>query len=633
MTLIELLRVIFGITIINFLPGYMFSRKVFPESDFTLRLTSSIILSMIITSIPPLILTSYLGLSWIISLYLTLTVTTIVSIYYLLKDKSKKPIFSWEYILTLFLMLLAMFRYYLPYIMLNSSMPFGQDSIFHCRDIRNIIDGVAIPPSIYPKTFHFMMAANVVVTNLPSPSVFMLITPFILVLIALEVYIFVRKIFGLQAGVLSFFTLTFLTVQPFQTLADGSIPELFGYAVSMLGFIKLLEFFRDKSVKSIAYTSILFASSLYIHATSLLLLLSLISMVFILAIPLISQSKDTKLVLGVLTIFSIAILLSIPASATYITNVVASLTGGESMLPVGADDKPSFPRDFEAFLGDVLLYSGIVSTVILPFIARRRELIIIYSVLISQVAIIEFPWTPFSFRILRQLSIPLSILIGVFVYFTPKIIFYIGVFTTIISSLSSRTRVKLVLRVRYSVLFYIVLLIILSFLPSTTDFSWRCLPYQVIESSKNLGANSLWYVHEDVSSYQLFNNLPNGVILTDFSCGWLPYFVRNDMIIIPPRSFWKIYSFNDWRMFNELLTVQEKTNLTKAMSVYATLSKYNVSYIFLGSNPEGRHWVPSSYSETRREIEDLIKLLSSESLLKIVFNGSAKIYKLEYVKM
>jgi hypothetical protein len=64
MTPIEMLRIIIGFIIINFLPGYMFSHKMFPNSDFALRLASSIILSMVTISIPPMILTLYLGLSW-----------------------------------------------------------------------------------------------------------------------------------------------------------------------------------------------------------------------------------------------------------------------------------------------------------------------------------------------------------------------------------------------------------------------------------------------------------------------------------------------------------------------------------------------------------------------------------------
>jgi len=622
MTFIELLRVIIGVIIINFLPGYMFSRKVFPNSDFALRLASSTILSMITISTPPMILTLYLGLNWMLSLYVTLTITAIVNIYFLMRNGIVKPRFSEEYLLIFLMVALAVFRYYYPYIVSGSVMPFGFDSIFHCKNVKNIVNNIPTTYVLYLPMLHFMLAANVVVLGLSPPQIFMLITPLILVLIALEVYVFTKKIFNSIAGILSFITFTFLTVQPFQTLTDGSAPELFGLAISMLGFIKLLDLINDKTTKNLIYTGILFACSLYAHITPLTLLsaLPLTALILVIFLPCsTSKSEDVRLALKILIATLIAILLSLPASTMYITAITSSLTGDQSLIPITAT-RPSFPYDFENVLGGMFLYLGIVSAAILPIAARRRGLIVVYSILALQIAMIELGGIA-SFRVLRQLSIPLSILTGSLLYFTPKIIFYLTLLTSLILTLTSKAKMKLSIIVRCSAMFYIVLLIIIASLQTP----------QVIKSSSYLGSIMMWYIPEDTLGYQALNNLPSGIVLTDFSCGWLPYFTDNKVIIIPPLEHWKIYSPNDQKMFNELLLGFEglsSKNITKA---YTTLSKYNVSYIFLGSNPNGRYWIPGGYDEVRNSIEELVKLLNSNGLLKPVFNScNVKIYRVEY---
>jgi hypothetical protein len=619
MTPIEMLRIIIGFIIINFLPGYMFSHKMFPNSDFALRLASSIILSMVTISIPPMILTLYLGLSWMLGLYITLTITAIVSIYYLMKNDIAKPRFSGDHLLIFLLVALAVFRYYYPYITSGSAMPFGFDPILHCRNVKNIVNNIPTTYVLYLPTLHFMLAANVVVLGLSPPHTFMLITPLILVLIALEVYVFTKKIFNSTAGILSFITFTFLTIQPFQTLTDGSAPELFGLAISILGFIKLLDLIEDKATRSLIYTSILFACSLYAHITSLTLLSALILTALILAASLTRstpKTRDVKPVLGIFIVVFLAILLSLPASTMYIAIIASSLAGDQSSIPITAT-RPSFPYDFENVLGGMFLYLGVVSAAILPIIARRKELVVVYSILTLQIAIIELGGLA-SFRVLRQLSIPLSILTGSFLYFTPKIIFYLALFTSIILTLTSKAGMKLSLIVRCSTMFYVILIIIIASLQAP----------QVINSSIHLGSSMMWYIPEDTLGYQALNNLPNGTVLTDFSCGWLPYFTDKEVIIIPPLEHWEIYSPKDQKMFNELLLGFTNKNITKA---YTTLSKYNVSYIFLGSNPKGRHWVPGGYEEVRNSIEELAKLLNSSGFLKPVFNSSnVKIYKVEY---
>ena len=606
---LEILRLLTGFIIINILPGYILSYNVFARGSSVLRLTSSIIISMLVTSIPPMILTIYLGLKWQISLYLTLATTYISSIL-LIRNKPIKLRLRREHILPPILAGLAIVRYSAPYIILNQYMPFGFDSSFHCRDIRDIVNNVKVTPEIYLHTFHFMAAANVVAMNLPPPTVFILTSILIATLIALEVYVFTEKTLNPYAGFLSYITILLLSVHPFHSLSDGLIPELFAISVLMLGLIKLIDLVRDKSLESMIYSGVLIGSSLYIHATPLSILSSIFLLAPILILhPFIKSTKlhgrnlririgievvdGVKLALKILLLIPLALLASLPSSSRYIINTFLSIMGEESLLPVGEVLKPVFPHDFEAVFGVGFLYLGLTSLITLPIINRCREYAIVYSVVISQLVVIELLWIPISFRLLRNIPIFLSVVIGLFLY------------------LILRKLRKPLLSHRFPILLLNILPIIL------IASIFICLTPKVLESSIQLAESNDRYFPNDVQSYLLLNSLPEGVVLTDFSCGWLPYFTRNKLIIIPPYSFWEQYKLEDRRVFNEIISASS----LKPIDAYNTLSKYNISYIYLGVNPQERgRYVPYGYVEVRMNIEELIKLLQDNLLIEKIYS-------------
>ncbi|MEM2305393.1 MAG: hypothetical protein QXK51_08600 [Candidatus Methanomethylicia archaeon] len=622
MSIIEILRILIGFILINVLPGFLVSCKVFQEGSITLRLTSSVIVSMIITSIPPMILTFYLGLRWPLSLYVTLIIALIFNVYLLLKSNYTKPKISVKYIIPSILIGLATVRYFLPYIMLNQSMPFGFDPAFHCRDIKNIINNRGIASGLYPQAFHFMVAANVVMMNLSIPTTFMLVSILIVDIIALEVYILTEKILNSYAGFLSYISILLLTVHPFHSLTDGLIPELFAVSVLILGIVKLIDLIRDKSLKSMIYSGVIIGSSLYIHITPLAILFFIPFLMFALLIRLLKyirtlkfHGRNLKLIIGVevtssvklalrvFTVIPIALLASSPSSALYIANIILDLMGKESSLPTGELTKPVFPHDFEMVFGREFLYLGLVSLIILPLISRRIEYIVIYSIIISQLVIIWFSLVQIPFRFLRIVPIFLSVVIGLFIYFmlkTPRRI--------LLNHRFLRTALKM----------FSMLIIILILVFSTP---------KVLESSVQIAKSNIWYFHEDISSYMFFNNLPEGVILTDFSCGWLPYFTENKLLIIPPYGSWSFYGIRDQKIFMELISASG----LKPIDAYNTLSKYNISYIYLGIDPQKRHFVPSGYMEVRMNIEKLAETLQNSSLIEQLYlerigNDMIKIY-------
>ena len=610
MNILEILRVFAGFIFINVLPGYIISRKVFPNGSPTLRLTSSIILSMIIASAPPMILTFYLGLKWLISLYISLTVAFIINIYLLFKDKYTKPKISRKHLTPLALFWLAILKYSYPYITLNQSIPFGFDPAFHCRDIKNIVNNnVTITSGIYPQSFHFMVAANVAVMDLPIPSTFIITSLIIASIIALEVYVLTEKTLNSYAALLSYITVLLLTVHPLHSLTDGLIPELLGISVLMLGIIKLIDLVRDKSLRSMMYCGVIIGFSLYIHITPLAILLFTPFLTSILLLHLLKSVKtlklhgrslklrvemrvadSIKLALKIFTVMPIALLTSLPSSLVYIVNTVLSLAGEESSLPTGELTKPVFPHDFEMVFGKELLYLGLISLITLPIISRRREYMVIYSIIISQLLAVCFSLVQVPFRFLRIVPIFLSVVVGLFIYSMLERL-------QGLSYKSLRTILKILS----------ILIISLIFISSTP---------RVIESSVQLAKSNIWYFPEDVPSYIFLKNLTEGTILTDFSCGWLPYFTENKLIIIPPYSLWGSYSSKDQEMFRELLSAS-----SKPINAYNTLSKYNVSYIYLGVNPQKRHFTPPGYMEVRLSIEEIAETLKNNSLISQIYIG------------
>jgi len=624
MNTIEILRVFAGFVFINVLPGYIISRKVFPDGSPTLRLASSIILSMMVTSAPPMILTLYLGLKWPISLYISLAAAFTISIYLLLKEKYAKPKISRKHLTPLVLVGLAILKYSYPYITLNQSIPFGFDPSLHCRDIKNIVNNNVVNPSgIYLQTFHFMVAANVAVMDLPIPSTFIITSLIIASIIALEVYVFTEKTLNSHAALLSYITVLLLTVHPFHSLTDGLIPELFGISVLMLGIIKLIDLVRDKSLRSMIYCGVIIGFSLYIHITPLAILLFTPFLILILLLHILKSVKtfklhgrslklrvgmevadSIKLALKIFTVIPIALLTSLPSSLVYIVNIILSLAGEKSSLPTGEFTRPVFPHDFEMVFGKELLYLGLISLTTLPIISRRREYMVIYSIIISQLLAVCLPLVQVPFRFLRIVPIFLSVVVGLFIYSILERLQRLGY-------RSLRTFLKVLS----------ILIISLIFISSTP---------RVIESSVQLAKSNIWYFPEDVSSYMLFKNLTEGTILTDFSCGWLPYFTENKLIIIPPYGLWSSYSSKDQEMFRELLSAS-----SKPVNAYNTLSKYNISYIYLGVNPQKRHFTPPGYMEVRLGIEEIAETLQNNSLISKIYieeidNETIKIYVVKH---
>ena len=307
-------------------------------------------------------------------------------------------------------------------------------------------------------------------------------------------------------------------------------------------------------------------------------------------------ANSIKLALKIFTVIPIALLTSLPSSLVYIANIILSLAGEESLLPTGELTKPVFPHDFEVVFGKELLYLGLISLTTLPIISRRREYMVIYSIIISQLLIIVY--SPVAFRFLRIVPIFLSVVVGLFIYSMLEKL-------QRLSYRSLRTVLKILS-------IFIISLIFISSAP------------RVIESSVQLAKSNIWYFPEDVSSYMFFKNLPEGVVLTDFSCGWLPYFTENKLIIIPPLGLWSSYKSRDQEIFRELIS-------NKSVSTYNTLSKYNISYIYLGVNPQKRHFTPPGYMEVRLSIEEIAETLQNNSLISKIYieeigNETIKIY-------
>ncbi|HQW35566.1 MAG TPA: hypothetical protein PLW39_03335 [Thermoflexales bacterium] len=460
----------------------------------------------------------------------------------------------------------------LPYLVNNPAVPFGSD-MQHPQAMLNLLETgkpLQLYPDYlnqqYPNTYSYLLAVVVKLMKLDPLASITLVTSLCMAASLAAIYYFVRSLYGQTAAAFSLLAYGILSFQPRQTFLDGTRIELVsGLVLVPLCLLALQKTLTVSGYRWSALGGILFGALIRYHFIGTVQA-GIVAVIFFVLVAFARRDLITRAALARLLILAgVALLISLPYSFFYLQVALKIVLGRLGLTPVAAEQEAVFPpiagfdeillrMGMPFFLAGFASFSAVMGQKLIGRKVKTADLLLLAWVIMLCIG----SFTPALLvpeRFLRNLALPLSIGIGVF-----------------LASLGKRQFLAPML---------MALLMVIS-LPSIIDS-------MIFHGTQTLYATT--YDLPSLGALKEISHRDSRTTLTDDSGVWMPYFVGEHSRYIaggPEGFLW----------FGEPLR-SEMRELWQAHldpcspASAATFSKFDIGYIYVGARP--RHWTLPGY--------------------------------------
>lgn len=329
----------------------------------------------------------------------------------------------WFTLLGLAVLWRAIYAYWTPLVN-RYLVPPGDDPAFHLDQVDRILHGnVSFFHDGYPLGFHLVTAAAAKLFGMDSLTAIRLVPPILLVIPVVVMFIVGRRLFGSVAvGAIAAAAWSFLALAPSRAFGDGNYPNLLAGSIflpwAMLAFY---EFCRERTWKNllllIVPTGLIFFTH---HLTLIFFLIASLPLGLATLVYRFKKAGGRLKLVGKL-IAAAAALALVGAGVWHIYAPLA-LPYWQALLrdhSLGSILGPySTPPSFAEFL-DVhtpfFLFLGFVGAVALAITHRSRQLKLLMFGWLGMLLLLSItPVFGLPGRFLRELAVPLALLIGYF---------------------------------------------------------------------------------------------------------------------------------------------------------------------------------------------------------------------------
>lgn len=333
------------------------------------------------------------------------------------------------------LLLLIIIQYF-GVVYYHYPVPPGHDAMMHWNMAQPFYNGTVdlmeyIKSGAYPPGFLLVIAKLAHLFNADMMDIMLWLTPAILIIAALSIYLLTKELFGRWAGLFAFFLYAFAAKTPIQQLNDGGYPNLIAthvflplFALCLILVVKRTDVLK-KLIFSCCALGLLVLIPLFHHLSSLYLILSISLISFVGVIALISSKSKVPYKIATLTIGVVGIIL-----AFLVFSKVPLLDSMFSLIKstINNPDPEAFIslKSIPKYLGLSLAFFGFGGLILLPLAYFKKHQIIfplLVVILFALILLIGSQKEGLSNpdRLIRDLAVPLSIIGGVFIAWIAKV--------------------------------------------------------------------------------------------------------------------------------------------------------------------------------------------------------------------
>lgn len=335
----------------------------------------------------------------------------------------------------LFALVAIELRFYLLYYPIkfyNYLVPPGDDAINHYKMIENILHGKF--DTTYPWLFHYIIAAISRVMHINPMTVLLYVTPALVILPSIAIYIFLNKSFNRLIALIGMIICLWTSNYALIAYGDGNYPNIIAGGFFLpLALLYFNESFRERKLLNYLLAALFVGLTILTHHLSLVYL-GAVLVVYLIALGIWNKKEKIAENYKRAAIFIIAALvvgialISTLSLGRVFANALSSLSQGGS-FSVGA----SFlkPIEFSAYasqVGDLVYYGGLICMLSLIFLlGKDKERINKSAVLLVLVwFVVLFVMSRFSQlglpgRFARETAVPLILSIAISVgYFVEQ---------------------------------------------------------------------------------------------------------------------------------------------------------------------------------------------------------------------
>lgn len=460
-----------------------------------------------------------------------------------------------------------------PYVIYKPYLPFTGD-LQHPNNVSSLIlHGEPYPVSPeyireqYPDTFGFLGGVVAAVSGLESTQALIVLTSGTMLAALAAVYIMAGRLYGRRTAVFALVAYGLLSYQPRQTYYDGTYIELVsGLVLTPVFFTTLHQALTRGDRRWTLAAGVAAAALVRFHFIGTVQA-AVTTVMFLIALAVFRRDLLRRgLIVTTVGVVAVAALLSFPYSFYYARIGLRIVLGRLGLMPVAVEQEATFPSlefpgDFYTKLGVVFYHAAFLALGALAVQRLMRRRVEVQDLLIlSWVAVLTIGSVTSVFivpeRFLRNLAMPLSIVIGVF-----------------LAMLHGRPVV---------VPAFMAMLLV----PSLVFIGRR-----TVDHSEDLMAGKAF----DVASYESLRDVrsaePDRLVLFDESGPWAGYYADRNSFYLHggPGSFeWagepiRSDSYNLWAAYR---TPCDEASLS-------AFERYNIGYVFLGRRPT--HWHPPGF--------------------------------------
>lgn len=170
---------------------------------------------------------------------------------------------------------------YLPFKVFNYLVVPGDDAVNHYKMVNEVLSGQY--DYVYPKLFHFLIAKFSLLTGMGVMDSLKAVTPLLIILPSIAIYIFARKQFGRLAGILCFMIMLWGgTNYALVAFGDGNYPNIIAAGFFMpLALCYMLESLKKGKLYNYLMAALFFALTVLTHhlTTAMVLIIVLVYLI------------------------------------------------------------------------------------------------------------------------------------------------------------------------------------------------------------------------------------------------------------------------------------------------------------------------------------------------------------------
>jgi len=483
---------------------------------------------------------------------------------------------------------------YLPFKVFDYLVVPGDDGVNHFRMINEVLSGNY--NFVYPKLFHIFIAKFSLITGMGVMDSLKAVTPFLMVLPSIAIYIFARKQFGRLAGIISFTIMLWGgTSYGLVAFGDGNYPNIIAAGFFMpLALLYMLESLKKGRLYNYLLAALFFGLTVLTHhLTTAMTLVIVVSYLVTLGVwnkfeKVAPNFKKVALFIFILIALTV-VAISSTSLRTMFVSAWQSISTNGSVLTVKSFAKLLPYDDHAAQIGGLTWFGGLLSLFFLIYIMGKKEegkhraaylLVFVWVAVIFVLSRIEDISLPARFA--RELAFPLVLSLGVMI-------------TVILNRLP-----------KYSRIFAAGLFGFIIFTNLTQVNSGA---YRAPEFFNKM----VWFSQKDKeeADYLRTSTDPADKIVANPTTPYLPVFAQRNIEFLSP-----VY-------------------LTGQKTIKAYLSQTNPKYIFVGSktaaNPDGASY---SFFADFTQLSDALTQYAKDQKLTIAkeFTDGSVLYVFEPVK-